>query len=334
MQQHRSRIISAGYHFPTTVIPTRHILEEASKSIGGLDANIIEQQMGIYEVRHSDHHEKPSHLALQACNNALNKANIERSKIDFIIYCGVEGDYTEPSTAHAVQAGLELQSVCFDIQNACLGFATGLQLADSLIATRSARYVLVCTGEKLSNLTKAVLSEIKRKPEMELFKKKLGFMAVGDAGGAALIGPATDGSGFHSFIGASRGKLAELCYYRMQCEQLDGQMVMDRITAQAIKAHRDLFQKSLKQLKWQPSKINCLITHQVGKRLFERLSQVFSVDHSRMTKSYEKYGNIATATFPVNYAQALESGKISPGDNVFCGLSGSGLTICQIGLKV
>lgn len=334
MQKGSSRIISAGYYIPKSSVQTAHILEEIKHEIPDLELGLIEQSMGVVEVRHSTTSEKPSDLAVKASRQALSKADINFNEVGFIIYCGVEGDYVEPSTAHAVQNRLRLSGACFDIQNACLGFATGLQIADALIASRMAKYVLVCTGEKLSNLTKAVLSELKRTPDLELFKKKLGFLAVGDAGGAALVGPKEGNSGFKGIHAISHGKLAGLCYYRMKSGSLDGQMVMDKITAQAIRAHKDIYGDCMKALKWTPSKINCLITHQVGKRLFGRLSQIFNIAQEKMTKTYERYGNIATATFPVNYAQALESGKLKPGDNVFCGLSGSGLAICQMGFQV
>ena len=334
LQRGHSRIVSVGYYLPECTVRTSHILEEVKAETISVQLDELEQRMGVTTVRHSACTETQSDLAAKASEQALQKSSVNPWQVDYIIYCGVEGDYTEPATAHAVQHKLGLRAACFDVANACLGFTTGMQIADSMIASGSARYVLVCTGEKLSELTKAVVRELRRQPDVATLRKKLGFLAVGDAGGAVLIGPKEGTVGFQHFQALSYGGFADLCYYRMNAGLLDGQMVMDKISAKAIRAHRDLYSGSMDYLNWTPSSVNCLITHQVGRRMFERLSEVFAVGKERMTKSYDVFGNIATATFAVNYGRALESGMIRAGDRVFCGMSGSGLAVCQVGMTV
>ena len=58
------------------------------------------------------------------------------------------------------------------------------------------------------------------------------------------------------------------------------------------------------------------------------------VEKERMTKTFDTLGNITSATFGINYAMALESGKIRSGDLVMAAMAGSGLSVCQVLLIV
>lgn len=327
-----SYIVSVGYYLPETLVRTEDMLKEIDPDKFGVESGHIEEHVGVAEVRHSAHNQKPSFLAIAAAEKALARCFINCDQIDLIIFCGIEGDYAEPSTAHIIQAALGLRSgICFDVQNACLGFMTGLQIADSMIASGAIRYALVCTGERPSIVSKATIRELKRSTDTNLLKNKLGMLTVGDAGGAMIIGPRHQ-NGFLNFGMDSQGQYAKLCYYKQKNNgYIEGQMVMGKICAVTFNAHKKVYRDTMDVLGWSPDSIDCLITHQVGAKPFSELSRIFNVPKSKMTRTYHSLGNITSATFPVNYGRALEEGRVHSDSKVWVAMSGSGISVCHSG---
>lgn len=335
-QQGASRIVSVGYYLPETRVRTAEMLEAAGASRFGVTNNFIEDTMGIREVRHAASDQRPSDLAVAAAEQALAKTDINPDEIDLIIFCGIEGDYAEPSTAHIVQAALGLSGICFDVSNACLGFMSGVQIANDMIKAGSIRYALVCTGEKPSKISHRAISALQHdRSTRDFFWKTVGSLTVGDAGGAAIIGCKTSKSCIMRINTTSDGKLYKLCYYGHDKDGIThGEMSMREISRAIAEAHKSLYPTSLSNMRLSPSNIHCLITHQVGKRPWERFSQILGVAKKKMTKTFENYGNITSATFAVNYAKAQEEDRIQEGDCVFAAMAGSGLSVCQAGIIV
>ena len=328
----QARIVSVGKSLPAERVHPCDMVSEVGAEKYGVSEMLIEETLGINEVRHSAENVKPSDLAVEASEEAIAKSGINADHIDVIVFCGIEGDYVEPSTAHSIQHRLGLRGICFDVSNACLGFMSGIQIANDMIGSGSARYVLVCTGERPSVISKAVIRCLRNSNNADDFKNKLGMLSVGDAGGAAILGPREAGHGFVNFGAASIGKHARLCYYKMHGDEVDGQMVMGRICALTINLHEQVFRQTIDQLGWDSGKIAYCITHQVGRRPFEMLSEAFHVVDSRMTRTYPDLGNITSATLPVNLCLAQENGGLKPGEAVYVALSGSGISVSHAGL--
>lgn len=326
-----SKIISTGYYLPGTVVSTQDMLDEARAARFGVGADYIERSLGVQKVRHSN--DMPSTLAVKAAEKALAAADINPDDIGIIIFTGIEGDYCEPATAHFVQDRLGLKSeICFDVSNACLGFMSGLKVANDMIRAGTSKYALICTGERPSLVSKSVVDSLRLAEDESAFKKSVGMLSVGDAGGAVIIGSNKDQNrGFHRFSTDSQGKHAKLCHYRWSDNKVDGQMIMGKICSLTIGLHRVVYKKTLDMLGWDAGSIDCLITHQVGERPFHILSQAFAVATDKMTKTYNWLGNLTSATFPVNLGLALESGQVKPGDRVYASMSGSGITVCHTG---
>ena len=329
-QNGSSRIVSVGYYLPSDRVHPEEMVSEIDATRFGVDNTIVEDEIGVKEVRHS-HSERPSDMAVAAAEKALQESGVARELVDLVIFCGIEGDHAEPATAHYVQHRLGLSGECYDVSNACLGFMTGLSVANAMIGSGAARYVLVCTGERPSLVSKAVVEELRKSDDADLFKRRVGMLSVGDVGGAAVIGPPVDERGFVSFVGASEGQHADLCYYSMNNGRVDGQMVMGQISARMIRMHRSVYPRTLTRLGWDKTEIDGMITHQVGQRPFAKLRDIFGMTDNKMTRTYDNYGNITSGTFVLNLGKAIESGQLSQGDKVYAAMAGSGLSVVQAG---
>ena len=322
-------IAAIDYYLPRQIVKTRDMMAETQPERLGFSPTLIEDLIGILEVRHADDGEKPSTLATLAAEKALAKLGDKPPAIDLLIFCGIDRDYIEPSTAHIVQRNLGLKdAVCFDVTNACLGFMTAMQIANAAIESQMARNVLICTGERSSDVTKTCMPLLLNVDRREHFFDKIGALTVGDAGAAAIISPCDQTAGIKSLHFSSDGRLAELCYYKYNSRELEGQMLMKKISKAILDAHKSLLPTTFNNNLIGSEDINCLITHQVGKRPWERYQQIMGVAQEAMTKTFDTLGNITSATFGVNYARALEDGKINPGDLVLAAMAGSGLSVC------
>lgn len=326
-------ILAVDYYLPVTRVSTADMLDEIKPERFGVTNKYVEESAGIKEVRHI-HNELPSKMAIEASLKAIERASISPDDIGVIIFCGIDRDYNEPATAHNVQAGIGSQAFCFDVQNACLGFASALLEAEMWVRSRRAKYALVCTGERSSLVSKDWIDTIKRSDDVNVFKKHVGGLTVGDAGAAAIVGPTESEAGFKGFQFASEGEHAQLCYYSMESGKRHGEMVMGKISAVMLRAQKRLYSDSLHVLGWQPSDMDIVITHQVGQRTWERFAQILGIQFDKLTKTFENLGNITSATFPVNLAIGLEEKKISKGMKVFGALAGSGLSIVQMGMQI
>ena len=328
-------ISAIDYYLPRQVVRTRDMMAATQPARFGFAETLIEDTVGIFEVRHAAENQKPSTLATIAVERALSKFEGNPNDIGMIIFCGIERDYIEPSTAHFIQKNLGLKNaVCFDVTNACLGFMTGIQIAVSAILSGAEKHVLVCTGEVSSRVSKNSITALGGIESRNEYYERIGVLTVGDAGAAAVISHRDDGRGMVGLNFVSRGQLADLCHYKYEQGVPAGIMKMREICNAGLKLHKNMLPRTLQTIGKSINDVDCLITHQVGKVAWEGFSRFFNVEGRLMTKTFDKLGNITSATFGVNYAMGLEQGSIKKGDFVLAAMAGSGLTTCQVGILV
>jgi len=200
----QTRILSVGDYLPKNTVKSDHLLEEiGTEAKYGIPTNWLSECMGIKERRFSKQGVLPSNLAIRAGREAIDSYNnINIDEIDLIMFCGIEKDQTEPATAHTVQSSLGLKcKYTFDISNACYGFNDGVEIANAYIASGMARYALITTGEVFSKVIPSFMRQLKKGQNLTRAQNLIGWMSLGDAGGAMLIGPSKlgDPRGFMAF---------------------------------------------------------------------------------------------------------------------------------------
>lgn len=92
-------------------------------------------------------------LALGAAQDALADAGITAEELDLILVSTCSPDTNTPNTASILQDKLGARQVgAFDINNACTGFVSATDIADSYIKSGKAKTVLVVSAETLSRI--------------------------------------------------------------------------------------------------------------------------------------------------------------------------------------
>ncbi|RBP53376.1 ketoacyl-ACP synthase III [Arenicella xantha] len=332
------KILSVGTHLPDEVVKSTHLFEEfQSEQRYGIRLDWMANDMGIKERRVAPAGVLPSTLAIPAAREAIaNCPNLDPAKIGLVIFCGIERDQSEPATAHTIQSALGLKADhAFDVSNACFGFMHGIEIANHFIKSGSTDYALVVTGEIPSRVLRAAMAKLQTNLSKDQAMDIIGALSVGDAGGAVILGQAGYGEncGFELFNTKTDSSHAEKCFYRVNGDgSIEGQMKMGPIVGASIWMHRRIINDTLQQLGWD--QFDWVLSHQTGRRPFEKFSTFSTVPEQRMIKTYHKLGNIASATFPLNYAKLLKNGKVRKGDRIGGIHSGSGLVVGEFGYQM
>jgi 3-oxoacyl-[acyl-carrier-protein] synthase-3 len=136
----------------------------------------ITTRTGIKQRRKAGPGEYTSMFAVRAARQAIEKARVDASDIDLLLCATVTPDQILPSTGCIIQAELGTNNAAaMDIVAACSGFLYGLSLANSMILTGQARYVLVIGAEILTQYVD--------------YTDRQTCVLFGDGAGAAVLGP-------------------------------------------------------------------------------------------------------------------------------------------------
>ncbi|MFT6097812.1 MAG: 3-oxoacyl-[acyl-carrier-protein] synthase-3 [Arenicella sp.] len=330
----RTKVMAVGSYLPKQRVTSDEIMHDiGTEQKYGIRHDWMSAEMGIIERRMVTDDQRPSQLAIEAANNALESCpDLDLDLIDAVIFCGIERDRPEPATAHVIQRALGLNANhVFDVANACFGFFDGLKLASSLIESGAAKYGLIVTGEVSTKVAKVVANQLKRGMPITEAKHLWGILSAGDAGGAMIIGPSDDGnSGFMKFHQASKSQYLDLCHYNWKPNgEVEAHMDMGKIVARGLRLNKQIYREALDELGWDG--VDWAIAHQTGDAAFKQAVALHGLDKGKIVKTYPELGNVTTATLPLSFQKLIDSGNLKVGDKVGGLFAGSGLVAGQFG---
>jgi len=293
----------------------------------------IVERTGIEERRWVVEGETGAGLAAKASREAIERAGIKAEDIDLIVYATLSPDVYFPGTGVFVQRELGIAHKgipCLDIRQQCTGFIYGLSIADAYIRTGNFKNILVIGSEIHS--TGLDVSTAGRDVTV----------IFGDGAGAVVVGRATDDQ--HMILSThihADGTEAEILWTespasrrhpridavaldeRRHFPQMKGknvfkhavtrmpQAIMEGMQANGIKSIMD---------------IDMVIPHQANLRINQMVAQMIGLPAEKMHNNIQKYGNTTAATIPICFHEAIELGKVKPGDLVCFVAFGAGLT--------
>ena len=145
-----SKISGIGAYLPNQSVTSQELMHEIKSKKFGVPETFLERACGIFSRRLSTELESFSYLAVEASIKAMQDAQIAPEDIDMILFCGIDRDRPEPSTAHEIQKQIgAINAECLDVSNACIGMLNGFSVANAYIGIGAAEHILVCTGESL-----------------------------------------------------------------------------------------------------------------------------------------------------------------------------------------
>lgn len=280
----------------------------------------------------------PGEIAALSAKDLLIKQQLDPSKIDALIYCGVCRDALEPATSAQVHYHLKLSVDClhFDLSNACLGMMNGIHMATQLLANSHMNHVLVTTGENSLPMLNALIKELNCNPQItrKNIKPHIASLTLGSASLSFLISKA-DLYPFSSKILGFHWKTDSSAY--LLCQAL-GDYWQPRMKTESeellhagVKLGKSLWQS------WSEAEkenLNFYMTHQVGKSHEEYLQAELNLKGYKTYTSYQQFGNTGSAAVALTWHLAMENNVFTKGERgVWLGI-GSGLNAMLMHVEV
>ncbi len=264
-----------------------------------------------------------SDMAIVSARRALAAADLDPMDIDLILLGSLTNDSLCPNTASLVADALGARkAAAIDLNSACTGFLYGLHIGTNLIRTGAHKKVLVIGGEFISHYMNwsrrdvAVLfGDACGAAVLEASEKPVGLLA-------ARIGCESDAKYAIQItnLGSAYSRLSEEFLYIGW--NFEGQEVFKR----AVKSMAQACEDVLADAGLTVDDVNLVVPHQANKRILDALAKRVGINEDRVFVNVHKYGNTSAGTIPVALAEALEEGRVKPGDYILSATFGAGLT--------
>jgi 3-oxoacyl-[acyl-carrier-protein] synthase-3 len=269
----------------------------------------IRQRTGIVTRMRASKDRSLMDMAVEASNEAIEKAGIKPAEIEAVIFSTITHPYQTPSAASLLAELVGANPApAFDISAACAGYCYGIAQADSLVRSGTAKYVLVVGGEKLSDY-------------IDPTDRSISFL-LGDGAGAAIVGP-SDTPGISKSVWGSDGSKWEAV--GMTGSLLDfrdgtgswptlvqeGQSVFRWAVWEMVKVAK----QALEAAGVKPEGLAALVTHQANERIIDEMAKQLALPESVVVaKDIITTGNTSAASIPLAMHALLAEGRIKSGD--------------------
>jgi 3-oxoacyl-[acyl-carrier-protein] synthase III len=313
-------IVSTGRWLPDRVV-TNADLEQM---VDTTDA-WIRERTGIRERRIASKETTVAEMGAAASRSAMDRAGVLPGEIDVIIVATATPDRLLPSTACDLQALLgATNAAAFDISAACSGFIYALSVAEGQLAAGRGEIALVVSTEKMTSIVD--------------WSDRATCVLFGDGAGAAIVRRAANGRGLISSFIRSDGTLAELLWrpgggvrvpfdYAVIDERSHlVKMAGREVFKAAVRSMAEAADQALLRAGLTGDDIDLFIPHQANIRIIEATARYANVPMEKVYVNVDRYGNMSSATVPIALDEAIESGRIKPGDNILMVAFGAGFT--------
>jgi 3-oxoacyl-[acyl-carrier-protein] synthase-3 len=161
-----------------------------------------------------------------------------------------------------------------------------------------------------------------------------------------VFGPSDDEHGVLSTYTKSNGELAELLWApgcgslrRLSPESLAAKdhtihMKGRHVYVNAVKCMADATQQAMDRAGLKPEDVDLLIPHQANIRIIEATCERFGFPIEKTMINVDRYGNTSAASIPIALDEALEQGRIKPGQVALLTVFGGGFTWAASALRV
>ena len=325
---YNSTIKGLGKYLPEQVVTN----EDLSKIMDTSD-EWIQERTGIKERRHIKKNtgDSTATMGAKAAKIAIERAGIDKSDVDLIIFATLSPDYYFPGCGVQVQDILEIETCpALDIRNQCSGFIYGISVADQFIKTGMYKNILLIGSENHSG-------------GLDFTTRGRNVSVIfGDGAGAAIISRSESKGKILSTHLHSEGKFAkELSLIGPSTEYWVPQIIKENpqenipyypymngqlVFKNAVVRFAEVINEGLQANNLKASDIDMFIPHQANLRISQFIQKKFKLNDDQVYNNIQKYGNTTAASIPIALTEAWENGKINSGDLVVLAAFGSGFT--------
>ena len=295
-------------HFPEKVESIDTLREEFPR----WNLDLIQQKTGIYQRHIASDDEFASDLGVAAAEKLIEQYDIDRSTIDFLLFCTQTPDCPLPTTSCLMQQRLWLSTDCgaLDFNLGCSGYVYGLSLADGLIKSGAAKRVLFVTAETYTKY-------------IDRNDRSLRTI-FGDGAAASLIEASdtpslqhfkfgTDGSGADMLLLTKSGPRQPMPPRNRH--RWDSDLYMDgpSLISFTVDAIPGLVDDILGKAGIDKSDVSYFLMHQATYKMLSELAQRINVPQDQVPIRLSHVGNTVSSTLPILIQQMRDSGDLKAG---------------------
>ncbi|MDY6907349.1 MAG: beta-ketoacyl-ACP synthase III [Chloroflexota bacterium] len=319
-----ARITGWGKYLPERILTN----SDLEKMVDTSDEWILSRS-GIRERRMASDEEAASTLAAEAGRRALEVAGLSADELDLIIVGTNSPDKINPASAFLVQNALGAsKAAAFDVVAGCCGFLCALSVAYQFVQNGSYRNVLVAGSEVLTRLIN--------------WEDRTTCVLFGDGAGAVVVQANESATDLLSFVMGANGAGAHVLYIPGPCDRLadapedrryyvimEGREVFKFAVTTMPEASRQAVQAAGLEI----SDIDLFIPHQANTRIIDSSAKGLGISADKVFVNVDRYGNLSAASCAVALCEAVEMGRLTPGDLVVLVAFGAGLSWAALVLR-
>jgi 3-oxoacyl-[acyl-carrier-protein] synthase-3 len=314
----RGKVVGTGAYAPERVLTNAELETMVETS----DEWIV-QRSGIRERHIVGAGEATSDLAVKAGRQALERAGLQPTDIDFVVCGTTTADMGIPTTANIIAHGLGCGRIgSVDVWAACTASIYSLAIGAQFIASGKYRRVLCVGAETLSRITD--------------FTDRGTCVLLADAAGAAVLEAYDGDRGIIDFDLYSDGQYGDLLYmpgggsrHPATRETVDARMHYAKMKGSevfkvAVRMFTECVERILTRNGITAADVNLFVPHQANLRIIEAAVKRVGLPMARVFVNVDRYGNTGAASVYVALEEAVTSGRVRQGDLVLLAAFGGG----------
>lgn len=324
-------ILSCGAYAPNNIITNKYF----DKSLNENVSTWLEENVHIFERRWASEDESTADLATKAALQALERANLSPEKLDLIIIATDTPEFISPSTASVVQHRLKAKNAgTFDINSACAGFVTALDIASKyIISDKQYKHILVIGAYTMSKYLNK-----KDKKTVTLFADGAGAIILKSTTsqkkgfkGSELISKGEYNSWMGIYAGGTHQPVTEKVIQNHEHQLQFVKKFPKELNPELWSA---MTKRLCKKTKTTPQDVDHFFITQINiNAIWETLDRL-KVDRKRGHTIMHNYGYTGSACIPMAFNDAWEKDLVKKGDLVFFIGSGGGLAFASAAFQM
>jgi 3-oxoacyl-[acyl-carrier-protein] synthase-3 len=312
----RTVVRGVGSYLPREVLTNADL----TRIVDTTDEWIVERS-GIHARHRAAEGEYTSDLGLAAARAALEHAGVDASEIDLVIVGTATPDFTFPSTASQIQAGLGItRGFAYDVQAVCSGFVYALGAADAQIKAGMAKKAIVIGAETFSRIL-----DWTDRGTCVLFGDGAGAVVLegSDAAGPndrGIIGTRLRADGRYRdklFVDGGPSRTGTAGHLRMEGKE---------VFKHAVTNLASVMEELLEETGYGCADVDWIVPHQANRRIIDAIIKKLAIDAGKVVLTLGQHGNTSAASIPLALDVAVKDGRIKKGDLVMVEAMGGGFT--------
>lgn len=329
----RNAIIhSSGMYVPGKVIPNSYFDELLGENVSEWLADNVQ----IFERRWCNDNQSVADLCIEAAKAAMVNGSVRPEEVDLLIIATDTPEYISPSTASKVQHALGLKnSGTFDLNSACAGFVTALDVASKyILADKNYNTVMIIGAYAMSKYL-----DMTDKKTVTLFADGAGAMilksetASSDKRGYLTSQLITQGQ-YSGYMGIYGGGT----HHPLDVAAIENK---DHLLKFVTKFPKELNPQMWSQmiltlcerLDISPLGVSQYLMTQININSIRETMDIIGVGYDKAKTVMHYYGYTGSACIPIAFSEALKEGRFKRGDTIIFVGSGGGLAFASAAFK-